>query len=262
MTAILYPAWYDENRLNKYPFEDSCSLKSTTGKIIPNHIFLDAAIYVIGSTKDMYLRELIVSTEDKTITINLGTKSRELCSGSISVLSEDTTVNLFDSYDRPCGVLVIGNPNREDNIEYGKNSLRELFAWGAGTYKFTESATKLVNSCVHPLPNVGFRGIVLEDGELFSGDVWLVGERGVILRKEDDKLRVDIIGTVFSKQQECNDTDPGNDLYVRNVLQTINEIGPNENCGFILEAVGEEFAIPVISINQDSNSILLSLRNK
>jgi hypothetical protein len=47
---------------------------------------------------------------------------------------------------------------------------------------------------------------VTDAGELFAGDVWLVGEDGVVLRRDDDgSLRIDIIGDPFAARKLCAD---------------------------------------------------------
>ena len=69
-----------------------------------------------------------------------------------------------------------------------------------------------------PTPEIGVRGLVLEDGTVVSGEVWLVGENGIILTSEthDTKqtcaadavtqnvIRVDAVGDPLFLRKLCD----------------------------------------------------------
>jgi len=52
------------------------------------------------------------------------------------------------------------------------------------------------------------RGFILATGEMFAGDVWIVGEDGVVVSRDDDEsLRIDIVGDPFAARKLCTDEE-------------------------------------------------------
>lgn len=268
-TNIIFPAWRDETRLSNYPFEDGCTLTSNDGLTLPKDLFLDAVLYPVGVTGELYLSAIRVNTETRTITLCVGIPgSEDLITGTINMGNTGDTVSFYDTYGRPAGVLVSNAPG-------GTGSTLDLLAsWGEGNHTFKKTATKFVGRVIVPMPQVGVRAIILESGEIFTGEVYVVGERGVTLRKIDGKLRVDILGEVLSKQRLCEDLNEQGaatqdltgvpfvplTMDVPNFLQTINGEGPNEDGTFYIQA-GTNGANerPILRVNSDSKSVTLEL---
>ena len=94
-------------------------------------------------------------------------------SGSFSLVSPPSEVALVDALGRPAGVLI------SEPLRLG------IFAtWGVGTFNFEAQATEFSATVCFPTPEIGVRGILLDDGTLLTGQVFLVGTGGVQLRRE------------------------------------------------------------------------------
>jgi hypothetical protein len=202
---ILFPEWRKQNETTKYPFSERATLTSRAGKILLEGTFLDANLYPIGGTAGLYLSKVIVT--HATVTIYVGNEgTSELCSTTFSILSPPVTLILRDVYDRPAGVLI--------SAEYRLGVFQAL---GVGTHIFERSSTEFAATVCVPVPEQGVRGILLDDGTFLTGDVWLVGDDGVVLRKQlitqnnicgggipCTVIRVDIVGDPLYRRRLCN----------------------------------------------------------
>jgi hypothetical protein len=110
--------------------------------------------------------------------------------------------------------------------------LAQFATWDVGSHVFDEGAAEFVASCVIPMPAIGVTGLRVGTGAIMTGDVWLVGEQGVVVRLEDGKIRIDIVGDPLFVRKLCGEaamfTPP---TYVR----TINKRPPDELGDYRLE---------------------------
>ena len=194
---IIFPQWPEENETTKYPFSSIASL--TNGKdVILEGTFLDAALYVIGAGAGLRLSKVVVTNGDVTLYVG-DPDNAELASGSFLVTAPTNSVSLFDAYGRPAGILV------SDSIR-----LSALAGWGTGTHEFSIVQTEFCASVCIPTPEVGLRGIMLDDGTLLTGDVWLVGGDGVAITVTSagslPVIKVNIVGDNLYLRQACGDS--------------------------------------------------------
>ncbi len=225
---ILYPQFRDQWEPTKYPFGDRASLRNTDGRTILEGTLLDAHLYPIGSVGKLYLSRVVV--DYRTVTVYVGDDNSEtLASGSFYVSSPPASLKLQDAYERPAGILVSDS-----------DRLAMFQTWGVGTHLFKSRQTEFAASCCMPTPEIGVRGIVLEDGSVFTGHVWIVGDDGVVVRREEvslpacngqpaqvvDAIRVDIVGDQLFRRRLCEDKDmfmtpnPVRTLRIRNGDET------------------------------------------
>ena len=54
---------------------------------------------------------------------------------------------------------------------------------GIGTHVFERAHTEFAATVCVPVPEIGINGFILDDGTLLTGDVWLIGTDGVVIRK-------------------------------------------------------------------------------
>lgn len=213
MPQIMFPEFRDENAPTKYPFSDEATLKTVEGLAIEPDAFLDATLYPIGGLERQYLSRIIVASRSVTIVIG-DTKTANLASVTFDPLAPPESLTLTDDYGRPAGVLV------SDALR-----LAVFQSWPIGEHRFLAGATEFVASCVIPMPQVGVRGFVTPDGTLFTGDVWIVGEDGVVVSREgDDTLRVDVVGDPLFRRRLCQ---PLQLFATPRFVQTINGMRPD-----------------------------------
>jgi len=233
---VVAAEWRNNNEQIRYPFVDTASLRSEGGAFTINQdMFDDARIYPVGAAVGVYLTKITV--EGKEVLFTVGDPvNGELASGSYDALSALNEVALYDSYDRPAGVLV----SDSEKLRALANQLPQ------GETLFEAGSTEFVASVVIPLPYVGVRGFLLDDGNVVSGDVWFVGEDGVVLSYENGAIRVDVIGDPYALIKECE--VQGQPLPIFNGLKTINDIEPNEFGDFKLLVGGNLSEKPVFRI--------------
>lgn len=207
MPRVLYPEFRQQLETTKYPFSARASLHNNAGQSIVEGSFLDAHLYPIGGKARLYLSKVTVTTT--TMTFILGDEATpELASGVVSLGNLENNVILADSYGRPAGILI------SERVR-----LASFQAWGIGTHEFNVDQTEFAATCCMPTPEVAVRGILLEDGSVLSGQIWIVGDDGVVIRhdyevvpvscQQDmaavDVIRVDIVGDPLFRRRLCTD---------------------------------------------------------
>jgi hypothetical protein len=218
---IIFPEFRDEQSDSRYPFADTATLISDTGFELPRDGFIDAVVYAIGGGVSAHIATIDVTETSLTITIGTAS-SAALCSTTYEILSppESGKLVLTDSYGRPAGLLLLTVP-----------AMRSIGGWPVGPHAFESAATELVAGVAIPAQEPGVRGILTPTGELLTGDVWLIGDRGITLRQtEPNTIRVDIVGAPLFKRFECLDED-GQNIGVfqpKNFIKTINGVAPDK----------------------------------
>lgn len=251
---INFTEWRNNNKHVKYPFSDTSAL--TNGSIfLDQDLFDDARLYPIGSSPGVYLSDIIISDVLVKFIIS-DPENGELASGGFAFVDGDYTypslpvddsevlVALEDTLGRPAGVLVSSG-----------DRLRQLSSlYGQSTISFDETQTEFVSSTVIPVPHIGVRGFILDDGSFISGKIYMVGTAGIVLSEEDGTIRVDIIGDPYALDKACR--DEGFDVPVFCGLKTVNGIRPDENGDFKLTIGGNLAADNILRVVQPSRNIV------
>jgi len=169
VTDIRTRQWYDENSDRKFPFEDHATMMGTAGDTISNSLFLDALLHPAGHAGELYISRITLAAD--LITIVIGDSAvDEICYCEFDPVTVGSSLKLVDFQGRPAGVLV------SDAIR-----LSELLGWEVGDHLFDRSATSFVAAVVVPVPEQGVSGLRLENGDIATGDFWLIGDDGVVL---------------------------------------------------------------------------------
>ena len=202
---IRHPEWRPSLEDTNYPFSPTVSLTNTEGEEIPQTSFLDAHFYPIGGSTGIYLSKFSVSHDE--ITFHIGDdNSSDIASGSVPVVSLPDYVRLTDAYNRPAGIIV-SEPQR----------LAAFGSFGVGDHEFTQDQTEFVATVCMPTPEIGLRGVVLPDGAIMSGTLWLVGEDGIVLTNSTvtvpgkcgastidyPVIRMDVVGDPLFRRRLC-----------------------------------------------------------
>ena len=253
---ILFPEWRAQNDATKYPFSEAASLHNDTGRLLLEGTFIDASVYPIGGKAGLYLTRVVITHQ--TVRLYIGTQDvPDLCSGEFQLINPDDNVALADKYGRPAGLLI------SESIR-----LSVFQSWGVGTHTFTRAQTELAATVCVPTPELGIRGILLEDGTLLTGDVWLVGGDGVVLRVEDREqpeplcnstpgaskvIRLDVVGDPLFRRRLCSTQE----LFATpKFVRSIRVIGPNTEFTCQPDAYGN---LQIYANNDDANDTVLRI---
>lgn len=215
----IVPEWRDEQSGSRYPFSDDSTLISTDNWELPKDLFLDAVIYVIGATAPIYLKSIVA--ESGLITFTVGDFADDFtASGAVDPYSSDTSISLTDAYGRPAGLLVCD-----------AEKITRMRGWPLGIYNYEQEA-EFVASVVIPLPENHLSGFRLPDGSVVTGDVWLFGDNGVVITKQDDdSIRFDLVGDPLFVRNLCGNRAT---FVTPNFIKTINGVPPDDNGNFAI----------------------------
>ena len=201
---IVLPEWRAENEPTPYPFAEGARLRNDAGDVLLEGLILDLTLFPIGGQARLYLSR--VNVEHDRVTLWIGDALEPLrASATFDLVEPPATLPFADPYGRPAGLL-ISEPLR----------LASFQAWDVGEHVFTPEDSEFAASCCVPTPELGLRGLLLEDGTLFTGDVWFVGEEGVVVRYEEASrpdncdsadpypvLRFDAVGDPLFRRKRC-----------------------------------------------------------
>jgi len=216
---ILYPEWRNRNTNVKYPFTDISALTNGEGKFIDQDLFDDARLYPIGGSAGIFLSQIEVSGTTVTFTIS-DPISGVLATGVYDASDPKDDIALYDVFGRPAGILVSSITRL--NLLIG--------SFGPGVFSFESNQAEFVASVAIPMSQAGLFGFELDDGNVVSGDVYLVGVDGVVLSLESGNIRIDALGDPYALAKACD--DEGSPLATFCGLKTINGIEPDENGDF------------------------------
>jgi hypothetical protein len=221
----LHPEFRDQYEGTKYPFMDNATMVSEEDQAIDRDLFEDASLFPIGDTVGiLYIGRIEVETRSVRIVI-MDSNRVERCSAEFDPLFAPELLRLTDPFGRPAGILVSK-----------KLKLARFTAWQIGSHLFANNAAQFVPSCVIPTPEVGIRGVMTEDGDLFVRDFLIVGDNGVVVREEEPGcIRVDIVGDPLFRRKLCIPVD----LFTTpRFVKTINGC-PSDQYGNINLTVGD-----------------------
>ncbi len=194
------PEWRQQNDATRYPFENTASLTSRDARVLLEGTFVDAALFPIGGQPGLYVSSLELTHQDTTIWVgDSGLDKR--CSGSFPLTQPPDRVALFDAYGRPAGILVSES-----------NRLGIFQSWGIGEHVFDQQNSEFCATVCMPTPEIGLQGVRLPDGSVLTGEVWFIGEDGVVLSvdtqtrngEEITVIRVDVVGDPLFRRRLCS----------------------------------------------------------
>lgn len=217
MPETIYPQFRDQNEHSRYPFSDVATLQSTTGYDFGVDTLLDARIHLINGGVGVALRDVTVTLDKVTLTVGDGTTS---ASADYDPSSPPSRLGLLDVSGRPAGLLLTDS-----------TALAGLGTWPVGVHNFRAGSAEFVASCVDPMYDPTVVGLSVTGG-VASGDIWLIGDKGVVLSVGDDgAIRVDAVGDPYALRAAC---DSMTGFVTPALLRTINGVGPDDFGAFHL----------------------------
>ena len=242
MSNIVFNDWRAENAQRSYPFADDATL--TNGIVtLAKSLFLDGRLYPINGDAELYLSR--ITRAGNNIEFAIATAAAgELATASYDVndIPASGELAFHDDYGRPAGMLLSS-----------QEALQAFSGLNTGAYTFLLTQARFAPAVIVAQPAVGVRGVVTDDGDFFAGDVWLVGEDGVVLRRDDDgSLRIDIIGEPFAARKLCEDEEASDEevdvLKPYCPIKLLNGIAPDDQGNFQLLIGGNQSLTNILRI--------------
>ena len=207
--------WRDQVKPTKYPFTDTSTLLTSDNLSFDRESVYDASFYIINWNSRLFLTSIeVYSDPNKLVRLNIGDVSTNKAAyADIDPFNIPEIIRFEDTMGRQAGIMVV------DPV-----SLSFLQSWSLGAHTFRANA-EFVPSVVTPMPAGYVTSLKDANGNYISGDVWLVGDNGVVLRSEGDQIRVDIVGDPLFKRREYDDPDM---FPTPRFIKTINNYEPDD----------------------------------
>lgn len=248
-SQVVFPQFRNEFSETKYPFCDTASLTSQDGFTILPGTIIDSSLYPIGASERLYISQINVESDLVTFTFSDAT-TPNIATASFPTAMPPALLDVYDAVGRPAGLLV-----SEPSL------LASFSAWSTGPHNFKIGTTEFVASCVIPTPSVGLRAVIAPDGTVMTGDVWLVGSDGVVVRQDTDgAIRFDAVGEPLFLRAQCDPTPGGQQLFqVPNFLQTINGCPPDQYGNWNLTAGSNAVPQAILRVYPANGQLILTL---
>lgn len=243
MPSVIFQEFRDQYALTKYPFVDTATCTDRTGALVlPPGILLDASIFIPGVSSFVYLSKLEITAEYFIVTVS-DTSGKKQITGKRYTSDTTSNLSLFSDYGFLMGMLV------SDNLRWAF-----LHSLPAGTYEFGNNTTRFVDKCTSILPTMGVTTVGIEDTEGLTGDIWLVGRNGVVLRAENETtIRIDVAGEALFNRTSC-----GESFVTPNYVTSINGCRSDRYGNIQLIVEQDENTKGIIRLNSSTDSITLS----
>lgn len=241
---IIFPEFREEQSASRYPFADTATLISSDGLEIPKDAIIDATLYTIGGSNRAYISSVAVDSDIVIFSISTGNNSAQ-ATARYNPLAPPTSgqIAVYDNNNRPAGLML-----------FTAESLALFGGWPTGVHTFTAASTEFVSSVVIPAQESCVRALTNDADQFFTGDVWIIGDRGVVVRQDgDDTIRVDIVGEPLFKRLLCGTEEAPFEPPPQ--LQTINGCGPDEYGNFNITLVRKSVEDPVLRIYAKDGAI-------
>ena len=236
-------AWRDEIEAGSFPFSDGALLTADTGQTIDRTTFLDAAVCLVGGVAPLYISQVDVTAQ--TVTFWIGDANERLAASGSYVFGEQVdVVELTDVAGRPAGILV---------SDAGR--LSRFTAWAEGSHNFAVIATEFVARATICPPIQGVSRLTDNNDVAVSGEVWIVGDDGVVVREDNGRIRVDIVGDPLFRRRLCG---ADGSIENRRYVKSFGGLSPDV-MGEIALTVNEHEKGSVIRVQSDSSGIVISM---
>lgn len=250
MPDIFVQEFREQLAPTRYPFTDKSTLRTADGKDLPPDLFLDASLYPVGNSQPLHIAKIVVVPRTATFTLATPTGGA-LATATLDLVNPEEILPFEDTAGRPAGVMVVNADRAVD-----------LAGFVPGTYILGAAAASLAAACVIPTPAAGVQGIRLPDGSLLTGDIWLVGGDGVVLRLSEDlpnAIRVDVVGDSLFRRKLCV---PEELFTTPRFVKTINGCAPDAYGNYNLLVGAHRHDAPVLRILPGNGGLIITAARK
>jgi len=183
--------WTDIHRDDPYPFKDTATLRSNTGElVIDRRWFVEARLWPITNSSRVYLRTLF--REGTTLTMQVASDLGTLATAVVAVDSSARRAVFVDASGLQVGF-----------IQASAGGFGFIMDYPEGSYRFGLPATEFMPTVVTPQVRGGATQIKDDAGTFLTGNWRFVGGEGVALVKDDDSIRIDLIGDELYRRDTC-----------------------------------------------------------
>lgn len=188
-----------------YPFRDSGTFVGKDGEFVAPTVFKDAVLYPISNNSDWYISKIYFKFTGSTITISSSTGEDLTC--VVTSYTSGTSFPVTDSLGREVGLLVV--------------EPLQLMAIAAPNTEVTFNSDSLpfVPSVIFPQGTGAVSSLGDSAGKAGSGDLWLIGENGIVLEVSDNYVTFNASGDPLYVRKFCQ--DDGIPYPVRRPLKSI-----------------------------------------
>jgi hypothetical protein len=189
--AYWSPELHDERAGTTYPLAGPAPITSDDRLVtLEPGTFLDATVHPVGGGAG--LRITRVDVEPGVVRLVIGTQALpDLGAATFDPFDPPDRLELTDGYGRAAGLLLCD-----------PGLLAAAQGWPAGVHPFRAGRSEFVATCTIPVPEAGLVGLVV-GGAVVAGDVWLVGDAGIVVRFEDGAIRLDAVGDPLHRRRAC-----------------------------------------------------------
>lgn len=242
----------------KYPFTSNSTLQSKEGIIIPNESVLDASFYPTGEYETIRIGEIDKKLQGSTIKIY--SSYDKIGEGNLDDI-DDKIIKIKDNYNRDIGIIVI-----DETFLFFIKNLKP------NQYYFDLESAVFLPSCITIRPNSFLEGFTDENGNIVSGEVWLVGEAGVFLNyTQDSSITINCIGDPLFKTRFLEKTAdymlenvPIKEIIIKNFNQMYynsNKVKPDKYGNILLSSRGAFDNKSILKIRPTENGIKMEILN-
>lgn len=231
----------DTRVLTNYPFLDTSNMTSDSGVFIPPDVFVDACIYITSEDYRVYIAEINKTPNRLRIDV------RDF-SGSL-MRAEYIFGDSIELDYKMFSFLVLFNENGDEAGVIGVNVLKLLSHLNhSNVLTFGYSNTAFTPSALVPLkaPSSGITKVTSQNKSV-SGVVWLIGENGVVLDYENNKLRVNAVGDFLYRRGTSQDPDYPETYDTRRPLKQLKVVGHGPSVTREVELTPDEFGNLIFS---------------
>ena len=179
---IYGPTWADSLRNLQYPFAVPGPVRASDGTVLDPDVITDLALFVSAAVTKVYLYQVtVVQGSSATFTFADNTGK-----------AVGTAVVLATTADR---VGVSLNGVNAGFMTFGAVAMRGVLNWAPATYTFR---TEIVPHVLVFSDPAWRRGLVLPDGTVLTGTVWVVGAAGIQLEPTATGFAVQAYGDPYA----------------------------------------------------------------